>query len=70
MNEEGLASVRKAIEASGGRAVAAPTEVADLAQVEALTGRALAIDGVGAAMVWGSSDGMVRYAAPGGICCT
>ncbi len=36
VNEEGLAAVRKEIEASGGRAVGAATDVADLAQVEAL----------------------------------
>ena len=36
VNEEGLAALRKEIEAAGGRAVGAVTDVADLAQVEAL----------------------------------
>ena len=36
VNEEGLAAVRVEIEAAGGRAVGAATDVSDLAQVEAL----------------------------------
>jgi meso-butanediol dehydrogenase/(S,S)-butanediol dehydrogenase/diacetyl reductase len=45
VNEEGLATLRGRLEASGARVESAATDVADRAQVEALTGRAVSAFG-------------------------